>query len=201
MRQKNIRVVFIALFMLCFLCGCGKKTKEYVLLGIFYFREDAAKEEKQYIIANMRAERDENNNKKVEDIYLNDAGDVVMVMTEQQRKAYIQSNIDSVPMLVNFINGDEMGLNGSFTKKCMSYNCDDEMTEMHLYFASREAFEASEYDTVINGVLSLMFEQQILNGESREDIQATLYIEFIDTGDVETSTYRCDDLPIAKTTD
>ncbi len=201
MRQKKSRVLIITLFILCFVCGCDKKTKEYVIPGALYFDENTTKEEKAYLVVSIRTDRDENNKKFVEDAYLNEDGDIAMVMTEKQRKVQIQSNIESMPIMISLINDDLLGVSGTFSKKCQAYYCDDEMTELYLYFISREAFETSEYNTIIDRVLALMFSQQILNGESREDIQVTLYIEFIDTGDVETSTYRWDDLPIAKTTD
>lgn len=201
MHLKKSRVLIIALLTLCFMCGCDKKTKEYVIPGALYFDENTTKEEKAYLVVGIRTDRDENNKKFVEDAYLNEDGDIVMVMTEKQRKVQIQSNIECMPMMISFINDDLLGLSGTFSKKCQAYYCDDEMTELYLYFVSREAFETSEYNATIDRILALMFSQQILNGGEREDIQATLYIEFIDTGDGETSTYHYDDLPIAKTTD
>lgn len=170
MRQKKSRVLIITLFILCFVYGCDKKTKECVIPGALYFDENTTKEEKAYLVVSIRTDRDENNKKFVEDAYLNEDGDIVMVMTEKQRKVQIQSNIESMPMMISVINDDLLGVSGTFSKKCQAYYCDDEMTELYLCFVSREAIETSEYNTIIDHVLALMFSQQILNGESREDI-------------------------------
>ena len=175
--------LLITLFLLCFLCACGKKdekigVKEYVIPGNIMFLPEDDKETKEYIVASMKRQQ------SLEDVYLNDNEDVVMVMTEEQCRASLANSEILIKEMMDL-----------YTKGEAEYSVNAERNVIELTVNSKEILGDEFYQNKIYIILDTLFLCQILNDVDVDDAKVEVKINYMDTEASEVLTYTIDDMP------
>lgn len=180
--MKKIKLL-ITLFLLCLLCACGKNDKkvdikEYVVPGNIMFSPEDDKETKEYIVANMKKQQ------SLEDVYLDDNEDVVMVMTEEQCRASLANSEMLIKEMMDLYVGGKA-----------KYSVNAERNIIELYVNSKEVLDNEFYQSDIYIILGSLFLCQILTDVDIADAKVEVKINYMDTEASEVLTYTIDDMP------
>lgn len=179
--MKKIKLL-ITLCLLCFLCACGKKdekvdVKEYVIPGKIMFLPEDDKETKEYIVASMKRQQ------SLEDVYLDDNEDVVMVMTEEQCRASLANSEILIKEMMDLYVGGKA-----------KYSINAERNVIELNVDSKEILDDEFYQSKIYNILDTLFLCQILNDVDIADAKVEVKINYMDADPSEVLTYTIDDM-------
>jgi len=180
--MKKIKLI-VALCLLCFLCACGKNekrvdVKEYVIPGEIMFLPEDDKETKEHIVANMKGQQ------SLEDVYLNDDEDVIMVMTEEQCRASLSNSEMLIKEMMDLYVGEKA-----------KYSINAERNVVELYVDTKETLGDGFYQSKIYNILDTLFLCQILSDVDITDAKVEVKINYMDTDTSEVLTYTIDDMP------
>ena len=179
--MKKIKPL-ITLCILCFLCACGKNdkkvdVKEYVIPSEIMFLPEDDKETKEYIVASMKKQQ------SLEDVYLNDNEDVVMVMTEEQCRASLANSEMLIKEMMDLYVGGKA-----------KYSVNAERNVIELNVDSKEILGDEFYQNKIYNILDTLFLCQILNDVDVNAAKVEVKINYMDTETSEVLTYKIDDM-------
>jgi len=180
--MKKISLL-ITVFFMCFLVACGKNgenkdLKKYVVPGNIMFSPDDDKEMRKKIVSDMK------NQESFEEIYLNDNGDVVMVMTKEQCDDSLANSGILIKEMMDF-----------YTEGKVGYSINAERTMIELNVKSKDDMTDEYYQGIIDNVLDTLFLCQILNDVEVNDAKVEVKINYMDTEEVEVFTYTVKDMP------
>lgn len=180
--MKKIKLL-MALCLLCFLCACGKNekrvdVKEYVIPGNIMFLPEDDKETKEHIVDNMKGQQ------SLEDAYLDDNEDVVMIMTEEQCRSSLSNSEMLIKEMMDLYVGGKA-----------KYSINAERNVIELSVNSKEILDDEFYQSKIYIILDTLFLCQILKDVDVDDAKVEVKINYMDTEASEVLTYTIDDMP------
>lgn len=175
--------LLMTLFLLCFLCACGKKdekadVKKYVIPGNIMFLPEDDKETKEHIVDNMKGQQ------SLEDAYLDDNEDVVMIMTEEQCRSSLSNSEMLIKEMMDLYVGGKA-----------KYSINAERNVIELSVNSKEILDDEFYQSKIYIILDTLFLCQILKDVDVDDAKVEVKINYMDTEASEVLTYTIDDMP------
>lgn len=184
--KKSLLMFLLAVCML--LVGCGKKveTKEYIIPGTVMFSPDDDDETKTMIIERMKYHK-AGEEKVMEDAYIDENGDVVVVMTEKQRRKGLKDFDVAFPQIMFITENGFLG-----------YGVNEDKTLLKMVFESEEVSQEEINQATIDNALDMLFTYQIYAGVLAEDAEVTLVLNYDDTGEDVIKVYKCEDMPFAE---